>query len=189
MKILRWCAAFLVLVTGLVSCSNSKDDKPDVIGSIAFAPCPEPSGAAPARGGLPDLTLTCLNRSGTTFQLNQPIGVPMVVNLWASWCPPCGKELPAFQRLSDDTQGKLVVLGVVTEDEVKGAVGAATDIGLTFPNVYDRSGELRRELGRTGLPVTVFVDAQGQVKHVYNGAPLADESLRALVREHLAIEA
>ena len=111
----------------------------------------------------------------------------MVVNVWASWCPPCAQELPAFERISAASSDSLVVLGVVSEDSARTAIQAAEDISLTFPQEYDRSGAVRRGLGRSGLPVTIFVDAGGVIQHVYNGAPLVDEDLRMLVKRHLGV--
>lgn len=183
--------AVLLFGIGLTGCGTSRDahlDRPLVAGSEAFGACPSAGSSRASEGGLPHIKLTCLDRSGSTFELDRIVGKPMVVNLWASWCPPCGKELPAFQRLSVDAAGSLVVLGVITEDSVETAVQSADDIKLTFPQVYDRQGALRRELGRAGLPVTIFVDADGVIAHVYNGAPLREESLNALVKEHLGID-
>lgn len=128
-----------------------------------------------------------MDGGGEAYALARPSGRPMVLNLWGSWCPPCGEELPAFQRLHTDAHGKLTVLGVVTEDSAKGSVVAARELGVTFANVYDREGKVRRAIGRNALPVTLFVDAGARVRHVYNGVPLDDAALRALVQKHLGV--
>jgi thiol-disulfide isomerase/thioredoxin len=153
-----------------------------------FDACPAPAGPAARTGeALPNITLPCMDGSGTDYVLDRPTGVPMVVNLWGSWCPPCGKELPAFQRLHADAAGKVRVLGVVTEDSPEKSVAAAKELKLTFANVYDRQGRLRQALGRNALPVTLFVDARGSITYIYNGEPVDDALLRVLVEKHLRV--
>ncbi len=86
-------------------------------GKTSSAPGHEPS--------LPELTLPCMDGSGHSFSFRTSLVKPLVVNLWGSWCPPCGQELPAFQRLYEAAgRGKdasLRVLGVVTEDSASKA--------------------------------------------------------------------
>lgn len=160
-----------------------------------FSDCPAPlasdSRVNPSNP-LPALKLPCMDGSGRDFSFRAPTGVPMVINVWGSWCPPCGKELPVFAYLaarSNRSGGdrQLAVLGVVTQDNAQNAVRAAHELGVHFPNVYDRAGAFQHALGRSALPLTVFVAADGSVVHVYNGPPLTDESLQALVRERLGV--
>jgi thiol-disulfide isomerase/thioredoxin len=187
------CLAVAVLAAGCQGAEPSEKATPKAAGgaefrSSGFDACPAPTGP-PARSGdaLPNLTLPCMDGSGSEFVLDQPTGVPMVVNLWGSWCPPCGKELPAFQRLHTDAAGKVRVLGVVTEDSPEKSIAAAKELQLTFANVYDRQGRVRQALGRNALPVTLFVDARGVITHTYNGEPVDDALLRALVEKHLRV--
>lgn len=71
---------------------------------------PATSGAAPGGGqALPELTLPCFT-GGAPIALRDVAG-PAVINVWASWCPPCQKELPAFQRLSERAAGQLQCSG------------------------------------------------------------------------------
>ncbi|MFD0819309.1 TlpA family protein disulfide reductase, partial [Micromonospora zhanjiangensis] len=134
---------------------------------------------------LPDLRLPC-------FTGGAPVGLaelpgPAVINLWASWCPPCRKELPAFQRLAVRAGDRLHVLGVDTRDDRAAAESLATDFGLTYPTLFDPDERLRRALARTALPVTLFVDGQGRVRHVDNTGALTDDTLAALVERHLDV--
>lgn len=152
-----------------------------------FPPCPTRSPLAPSNtSDLPRLSLTCMDGSGEKFTLSTPLGKPMVINLWGSWCPPCGRELPAFVRL-DQAGDDVVVLGVVTEDSPSRARAAAGDLGVKFPNLWDREGKLRRKLGRNALPVTLFVDADGQIRHVHGGPVFDDASLRDATRRYLGV--
>jgi peroxiredoxin len=79
------------------------------------------------------------------------------------------------------------VVGVVTEDDRARAASLAQDLGLTFPSLYDRDGELLAALGRTGLPVTLFVDAAGAVRFTYQAEALDEMALQRLVEEHLGV--
>jgi thiol-disulfide isomerase/thioredoxin len=128
-----------------------------------------------------------MDGSGQRIRLDRPLGVPSVIALWASWCSPCAEELPVFQRLHEDAAGQLLVLGVSTRDDAERAVGAAVDLHLGFPSVYDPQGETLRVLRRTALPVTALVGADGRVLHVYNGVALTDGTVRALVRQYLRV--
>ncbi|MEV1286043.1 TlpA disulfide reductase family protein [Micromonospora sp. NPDC049679] len=145
-----------------------------------------PSDAARA-DALPKIELSCF-----TGGRGVPLGTirgPIVINLWASWCPPCRAELPAFERLHQRTAGKLHVVGVDTKDTRAAAQSTGEDLGLTFPTLFDPDERLRLALGRNGLPMTLFVDADGRVRHVYQSTPLDDAALGALVERHLGVGA
>lgn len=190
--------AMAVLTLALAGCADpapTGGERPlgpaDFRGS-GLGPCPGPSGSPvdqPTDDQSPELRsvqLPCMH-DATSVDLSRPVGRPVVLNLWASWCRPCAQELPAFQRLHDRAGGRLTVIGVNTEDGVDRAVSAAADLRLSFPSVYDRGGEVLRSLRRVALPVTAFVDARGRVVAVYNGPALTDAALAALVRRHLAV--
>lgn len=144
-----------------------------------------------ATSGLPDITLPCFH-GGRSVRLSQLSG-PVVVNLWASWCPPCREELPAFQALSQRADGRVTVLGVVTHDDRDSAISVAEDLGLTFPAVIDDDSTLSKELVRlriatSALPVTLFVTG-GKIVSAYQGRALTPASLDSLVDEHLGVSA
>ncbi|MGK5443777.1 TlpA family protein disulfide reductase [Micromonospora sp. URMC 105] len=135
---------------------------------------------------LPELTLSCFT-GGAPVALRDVRG-PAVVNLWASWCPPCRKELPAFQRLSERTAGTLQVIGVNSRDSRSAAQSIGEDFGVRFPMLFDQGEALQRELGRNAIPLTLLVDAQGRVRHTDATGALDDARLAALVRQHLGVQ-
>ncbi|NYF55738.1 TlpA family protein disulfide reductase [Micromonospora purpureochromogenes] len=150
---------------------------------------PAASGAVGAGGAgavLPGLILSCFT-GGTPVALRDVRG-PAVVNVWASWCPPCRKELPAFQRLSEQTAGRLQVIGVNSRDTRSAAQSIGEDYGIRFPMLFDQGEALQRELGRNALPLTILVDAQGRVRHTDATGALDDARLAALVRQHLSVQ-
>ncbi|MBQ1012068.1 redoxin family protein [Micromonospora sp. M51] len=141
--------------------------------------------SAPAAGGqaLPALTLSCFT-GGAPVALGAVAG-PAVINVWASWCPPCRKELPAFQRLSERAAGQLQVVGVNSRDSRSGAQSIGEDFGVRFPMLVDQGEALQRELRRNAIPLTLFVAADGQIRHIDATGALDDATLATLVRQHL----
>ncbi|WP_405429140.1 TlpA family protein disulfide reductase [Micromonospora sp. NBC_00617] len=147
---------------------------------------PATSGAAPGGGqALPELTLPCFT-GGAPIALRDVAG-PAVINVWASWCPPCQKELPAFQRLSERAAGQLQVLGVNSRDTRSAARSIGEDFGIRFPVLVDQGEALQRELERMFFPMTIFVDADGRVRHIDVSGALDDAQLAKLVRQHLGL--
>lgn len=167
-----------------------------------FPPCPRPgAGAAspsstgavtagapaPSRSAMPSVSLECLGGSGGRLDLAAALGSPAVVNIWASWCGPCREELPHFQRHAEAADGDVLVLGVVSNDTYPASLSLAKELNVRFPTLYDREGALMKMLGRTALPLTLFIDASGQLAHVYNGQPLTEAALAALAEKHLGV--
>ncbi|MFI6065955.1 TlpA family protein disulfide reductase [Micromonospora sp. NPDC051227] len=156
--------------------------------ATAIPASPGTSGTtARAAGGsaLPELTLSCFT-GGAPVVLREVAG-PAVINVWASWCPPCRKELPAFQRLSERAAGQLQVVGVNSRDSRGGAQSIGEDFGVRFPILVDQGEALQRELKRNAIPLTLFVDADGQVRHIDASGALDDTKLAKLVRQHLGL--
>lgn len=171
--------ALLLTLLLLSACTpSSPAASPAVEAKSHFAEC-----ATLAVGGseLPALDLPCF--SGGTVQVGQLRG-PLVINFWATWCPPCIKELPAFQRLAD--RNTVPVLGVATDSPRDGAADMAEGLGVRMPMLYDEDGSFRRTLGEANLPVTLFVDGSGKVTR-YVGPALTDETLGKLVAERLGV--
>ena len=146
-----------------------------------------PPSAAPSSfsGGaeLPDIELPCFT-GGQPFRLAELRG-PAVVNLWASWCGPCRDELPLMQRLADRADGRLHVLGVDIGDGRDAAASFATGKQVTLPTLYDRDRRLLSSLGRTALPVTVFIDTAG--RRYLHPKPVRAIELSELVRTHTGV--
>ena len=185
----RWWSApvlALTLIAGAGGCTTeattgaapSPQETPS-----PFQDCAAVTGAG-AAADLPDLKLPCFT-GGASVRLADLRG-PAVINIWATWCDPCREELPAMQRLADRTQGRLRVVGVDTGDSRDAASSFGTDKKVSLPTLYDRDRKLVGALGRTALPVTVFLDADGK-RFVYNQLPPDDARLAALVRAYTGV--
>jgi cytochrome c biogenesis protein CcmG, thiol:disulfide interchange protein DsbE len=122
------------------------------------------SGAAPAFQ-LPRLT------GKRPLSTNDLDGSPYVLNFWATWCDPCRKEMPAFERVWQKYKSRgVVIVGVNINDDLGDAREFAGELGITYPLVVDENDELATELGVKGLPQTFFVDTSGDI--VDSGAEL-----------------
>ena len=135
--------------------------------------------AAPA-GSLPRL-------GGGTASVGDYKGKVVLVNFWASWCPPCTKELPLLER----TQAKMAaaggtVLGINTRDATEDAQGFIRRYDLTFPSLRDGSGDFAEKWGLTGYPESFLLDERGRVAAARRG-PIdqqwVDEHVTPLLRE------
>jgi len=94
---------------------------------------------------------------GPGFALPDDLGGrPLVLNVWASWCTPCRKEMPAFQSVFVQARGKVGFLGVDYLDEETAARRLAADTGVTYPLAADPKGTEVSKLGITALPTTLF---------------------------------
>lgn len=197
-------AAFLAaVVTALAGCVGGADpvvtgisDKPPtgdavIPPALRHAPVavpgvescdavPQQLAPPPATGErLPSLRLPCLV-PGPSIDPSVLVGRPVLVNLWATWCGPCREEMPLLQathlRLGDDVQ----FLGVNTRDTTEAAAAFLPEVGVTYPQVVDLDGRLLGHLRIPGLPVTVLVDADGNVAARHIGE-LDPETLEALL--------
>ena len=117
------------------------------------------SGASET-GGLPRVTLTDLI---TDKKVEWPKDRPIVVNLWATWCAPCRKEMPAFQAVHEKLGDQVMIVGVSDDPDLDGARKAAKAAGVDYPLLVDIDSRLMVDLGIAGLPATVFVDKNGVV--------------------------
>ena len=115
------------------------------------------------------LELALLDGTGSK-RLSDWHGTPVVVNLFASWCPACLAEMPAFEKASHEYAGRVVVVGVDSQDSPAAGLSLARQLGITYPLLIDTShADLYASLGGQGMPVTAFIGRDGSVKQVYSG--------------------
>jgi thiol-disulfide isomerase/thioredoxin len=149
------------------------------LGVLALLNRPSPPSETMAQA-LPDVTL--LDASGAPVNLAELRGRPLLLNFWATWCPPCDEEMPALEALQRQQGSEGVQVVTVnlqeTPDVVAGYLAAR---GLTLPALLDRAGELATELDVTYLPTTFFVDEEGVIRSRVRRA-LTLEEMQARVR-------
>ena len=111
---------------------------------------------------LREATLRGLN--GPDQKLSGFRGKPLIINVWASWCPPCIAEMGSLERLAwSDLGQQFTVIGISTDDYPEAAKGFLRKSNATLNHYIDRQLELEHMLGAAQLPLTVLVDAKGKV--------------------------
>ena len=158
-----------------------------LINEAGLDPCPpsDPNADA-AIPGLPALTFRCLGH-GPDVDLSKLRGKPLVVNVWASWCPPCIAEMPILAAAASELRGDVQFLGVDIQDRDSSALQMMADFEADFPSVVDQAGTIRGALAISGPPVTFFVDERGVIVGRHDGALPGTEYFNALLREYLGI--
>ncbi|HCS07831.1 MAG TPA: peroxiredoxin [Pseudomonas sp.] len=129
---------------------------------------------------LPDMVLR--NANGESVQLGSYKGGPLVINLWATWCPPCRREMPVLQNAQH--QHENVTFLFVNQGESMQSVSTFLETqGLNLSNVlFDSGGQLGQKVGSMALPTTLFYNADGRLLASHLGE-LSEASLaRALER-------
>jgi len=166
--------ATLILALGLIWIALSADaEHRSTSGQI---PAPRPGFLAP------DFALR--TPQGEEIRLRDLRGRVVVLNFWASWCPPCRAEMPTLQRIAEEygPQG-VTILGVnSTVQDTLGDVAAFLErYSITFPIVLDLEGEATRRYEIRSLPTTFFIGADGVIRSVTVGGPISEVSLRAQI--------
>lgn len=116
---------------------------------------------------LPDFTLPVVNREGESFTLSNYRGKPVVINVWATWCVSCVKELPDFERFGADYDGRVPVIAIHSNFITDSPEEFLSKNPYNMPFAVDTAGDVMTLLGVTpALPQTLIVDPKGIV--VYN---------------------
>jgi len=174
-------AGVLSVGAGILGQKYLKTEKEQPIGKPSLRP--EPLNL---RTSLPEFSLPDLQ--GREQHSGQWSGKLLVLNFWATWCPPCRKEIPDFIALQNELGGKgLQFVGIAIDQADKVKEFAAAQ-GINYPTLIgdERSIELSRQLGNRfqGLPFTAIFDRQNQVIHTQAGQ-LHTETIREKLAGHL----
>lgn len=153
----------LALTAPMVAgCDRQKAEAPQA----SAAEAESGKGVDRSHKGEPAPSTKFKNPDGGDFDLSKFKGTPVLVNLWASWCAPCIKELPTLQELEagQADEGKLGIIAVSQDMAPQGSVDAflaERDIGR-FAAYHDQDMGLSSALGVQILPTSVLYDAQGK---------------------------
>lgn len=132
--------------------------------------------------------LSLVNVEEQPVALESYKGKVILLNFWATWCPPCIKEMPSMQRLRDQLVNQPFEVVAINVGETATTVSSfmlALDDELTFPILLDQEAESFGQLGLRGLPMSLILDDQGNVvEKVLGGREWDDEqSIKMIMRE------
>lgn len=124
----------------------------------------------------PDFIAEDANESDVAF--SSYFGKPIVLNLWASWCSPCKDEMPYFeQAYKDNSDIRFLMVNMTTGDNKSDAKAFISDNGYTFPVLYDIYGEAAVAYEAQSLPMTFFIDKNGELV-TYAMGSLSEQQLQ-----------
>jgi cytochrome c biogenesis protein CcmG, thiol:disulfide interchange protein DsbE len=128
------------------------------------------SGSRPPHVGNPARDFT-VQDSDRTVSLNQFRGKIVVLNFWATWCPPCVEELPSLMSMQDRMRAQgIVVLGVSIDVDENAYHRFLKDRGVNFLTVRDPQEKVSTMYGTSGWPETYIIDRQGVLRRKFVGA-------------------
>lgn len=162
------------------------------LAGVLLAGCSSPDTQEPDTEpeALPRVTLPALDPGQPALKLARVRG-PAVLSFWASWCPPCRRELPVIQRYAERAEGRVRVIGIDFADPDRETAGDwARQAGVRYQLVSDVDGELSGTGPFPvirGLPFLALVDAAGRVVHREFVIISSTGQLADLVAEHLGV--
>jgi len=172
----------IFLVAGLSLLKGSPTGDTNTIGKallISGSTQPTVQKGSPA----PDFEISYSD--GRKVRLSDLRGKPVLVNFWATWCPPCRAEVPEIQRAYEKYKaGGFVVVAVNVQESTSAVAKFMEDFGMTFTVAIDSSGAVGRLYRVSGIPASFFVDRKGIVREIFVGALTAAEldQLYALIQ-------
>ncbi|MDI3298703.1 MAG: TlpA disulfide reductase family protein [Bacillota bacterium] len=140
-------------------------------------------GGRPRLGATaPDFTLERLD--GGSLRLADLRGKAVLINFWASWCPPCREETPALVAFAQRYGRQVVVLGVDVAETAATVRAYAQSSGIGYPVLLDRDKSVATAYGLSGYPESWFVAPDGRLRAFYPG-PLSFEEMQGLAAKAL----
>ena len=168
--------ALALVIVALAACTGDPATPSETVSSSSALRAVEDVDALPATvAALPNADVGAFRAL-----LDDLRGTPVVVNLWASWCEPCKREMPMLSEAAE-AHRDVQFLGVDTLDAREGAEEFIARFGVPFPSLFDPDGVIRTDLDSFGLPVTVFFDTEGNQVGKVDG-----ELSQVALDEHMA---
>jgi cytochrome c biogenesis protein CcmG, thiol:disulfide interchange protein DsbE len=146
-------AVVALVVAGVLVARDS--DEPAVVASERFTAAPQVSGVDPI--------------TGKPVRLSDYEGRPVVINVWASWCPPCHDEAPDLARFARE-HPEAQLLGIDIKDAKDPARAFYREYNWRHPSIFDPTGEKAASLGLQGQPITYFLNEKHEIVETIAGA-------------------
>lgn len=172
----RWVAvSIFVLVLGVMWTFVSRVPSTDTTNGL---PPPSPREGFTA----PDIKVDRLG--GGQVSLSDLRGKVVLVNFWATWCPPCRAEMPAIEKvyqLFKPLGFEVLAINATNQDNETSAASYAKELGLTFPILLDRTGELSARYTVRGYPASFIIDRKGIIRSVIVGGPMTEAMIQSKI--------
>ena|SRR5215207_5950955 len=142
---------------------------------------------APQQGFLaPDFELN--TPAGETIKLSELRGQAVLVNLWATWCPPCGAEMQSIEKVYSEYKDQgftVLAINMTYQDDPLAVLPFVNERGLTFPILLDETGAMAKAYQLRSLPSSYFIRRDGIINEVVIGGPMSEALLRTRIEDIL----
>ena len=161
----------------------------NMLAGLALTVFAASSLAASGLAGQPAPDFALKSSTGENMRLSEYRGDVVMINFWATWCGPCRQEMPLLDELySRYERVGFNLLGVNIDDDSSRAMDMISELGVSFPVLFDARKEVSKLYDVDAMPVTVLVDREGNVRYVHQGyKPGYEEKyldqVRSLLRE------
>lgn len=149
--------------------------------AVGYVVLRQPSGPVAEIGkAAPDFELGVLG--GDYLSLSELRGKVVLLNFWATWCEPCREEMPAMQKVYEKYQEQgFEIVGINLQETEVTVQGFVNQLGLTFPIVYDLTGEVYDTYLVRPMPTSYFVDRDGIIRFLFIG-PMSEEAMEQRIQ-------
>ncbi|AIM15044.1 MULTISPECIES: peroxiredoxin [Neobacillus] len=166
-KVLAAVVLISLLTVAIVQAVNKNSDVPESANTTSAAKEGLSVGAK-----APDFELKTL--TGDSVKLSDLKGKKVMLNFWATWCPPCKEEMPAMEKLHKEAGEDLLILAVNIDPHLD-VQGFVNENKLTFPILLDTDDTVNEKYQILSIPTTYFIDSKGIIQHVSLGSMEYDE--------------
>lgn len=190
MKKIIFGITLLVVLVAIMIGKTVMDHQPDASSSNVY----DVTGDTSVTGGMiapkesvgiqpgevaPDFELETLE--GDVIKLSELKGEKVILNFWASWCPPCREEMPEMQEFYDNHSDDINIIAVNYNEKDEKVIEFLDEFGYTFPSPLDRDGATGNEYGVLTLPTTYFIGTDGLIQEPRHVGPMTYEYMEDMM--------